>query len=229
MFGPIAGAAVVGFILLQDYIKGTAEKLKKSTEATKEFTDVLREMRLESDKLQPNQAARELDKLAKQNAKSRTAMLEIERPQWREYLKEVGKAFVQVVPGFEVETPEERRRKLLRDDPEYQRLASEQAKIGEKTRNVMAESLKRGEGGPGLTPKHDEKHQGGTTPHILRAVHGEELGALKLEHSNPMVDLLRKIVDVETKILAVVQRPNAPRPNVIHNHPTPEVGLRLDF
>jgi hypothetical protein len=199
MFGPVAGAAVVGFILLQDYINSTAEKLKHANEENRDFFKTLRDIRMEAQGLEFNRAARELNRLGEVVVKVKKELLEAEQAAyWRTILK--GTFIKRNALAEEMQR-----------DPHVQELQAQLRDAEATAKLIKEEAAKRGEKGPDIIRRGSEHHGGGLGAHILRAVHGAELGALKLEHSSPLVDLLKKSVDIQEKTLkAIEEKPFLP-------------------
>ena len=187
-FGPVVGGAVAALLLMQEAFNGAAKEAKDAADQSKEFYRSLRDIRMEAQGLEFNRTAKELDQIAKTTAKVTEAMHELESSGWTSWHKGFG------------ETAQEY---LERTSEKYRNL-QQQIKDADKTAQVVREEgHQRGED-PNVKRK-DAAHAGGGAAHIMRAVHGEELGALKAEHGNPMVDLLGKSVSVQEKLLAAVE------------------------
>ena len=200
-FGIGAGGAVAGFMLLQEYIASTSEKLKKATEDQNEFTNVLRKHRMESEGLHFSKATEEAAELGKEVTKITTKMREMEEGSvWSEIVLKLGH-FTALANNSRMDALMKEAREQNMDTPEYKALQS-QMKLAQGDYKRIHDTV----GGP--------EHSGSAQAHILRAVHGQELGALKLEHSNPMVDLLKRSVDLQEKTLKVLENHGAGEPAV---------------
>ena len=192
MFGPIAGAAVAGFILLQDHIKHTAEKLKEATDQENKFNEAMRGLRMEADHLEFNRAAKSAHELGKEVTAITTKMLEIQQGSaWEEIAIKLtsGPMYSAVMKDAE---------KSRMASAEYKQLQAEL----ERAKGEYQHQLDKN-GGPGTTTKGGE-HGGTGAAHIGKAMYGSELGAYKLEHTDPTVALLKESVEVQKVIAAAV-------------------------
>ena len=100
-------------------------------------------------------------------------------------------------------TPEQVGNARRNEDPKYQQLQSEL-----NVAQARYQSMTEAKNNPDLIKKGSEKHGAGGAAHIPKAVSGAELGALKLEHGNPMVDLLRKSVELQERTVKALEKKN---------------------
>ena len=196
-FGSIAGAAVVGLMLLQEHFRKTgesADNAKHHLEGYHKWLKGVNDLVADRPKTKFDEKIDEAEKRAAALHKR----IEKENASWHMQQNDKGQWEQTGLSTWSGA----REAKKLND------LQQREQKLNEDARFLRSQATK----------EINAQQHAGTSPHILRAVHGDELSTLKDEHSNPMVDLLKKSVALQEQQLAETRKKNG----------TTETGLYLD-
>ena len=194
--GIAATGAIAAMIAIREVVSSNTTDIKNAADKLKDFYTTVRDLRMESEGLEFNKAAKALEKLGEKTEVLRKQMADMEGS-WITTIARMA--------GGDTLLPDTAKVYLEKFSEPYKSLQQGIKDAGKET-----DELKKKMGDPAIIRKGSE-HGGGGAAHIGQAHYGNELGAYKAEHGSSLVDIARKTLEVQEKTLVVLEKRTAPR------------------